>query len=209
MNNVLLFNYHLSICRQRRIIFAIDVIKYFLGTLNKGIRMKQILPTTLLSCALLTLGCLAEEPASTQVNTTTPTQTAPSDVTTKETSSSFMNMKQDEITSCGLNKLTQEEKAALQSCVKKYMDGTSKQVQLPDPIKLQSIDKDSKTIELADGQKFTYSNSNKKTIANWNVGDFIRVEPGKKKNGYVLFHVPSNKSIKVKERKEKHSSTEK
>lgn len=171
--------------------------------------MKPILPTTLLSCALFTICCLAEEPTSPQVNAPTQAQTVPSEVTPKETPTTFMNMKQDEMTSCGLNKLTPEEKAALQSCVKKYMDSASKQVQLPDPIKLQTIDKDSKTIELADGQKFTYSNSYKKTIANWNLGDFIRVEPGKKKNGYILFHVPSNKSIKVKEWKEKHSSTEK
>lgn len=165
--------------------------------------MKRIFSLTVTTLSLVTIFCIADETA--QASTPTPAPAPTEQVAPKP----FLNLKQDDWATYGLDKLTPEERSALETWIKKNIDLGKKDVaEKSEPIKLQAINKGAKTIELADGRKFELSASARKVASLWNVGDLIRVESGKKKNSVTLFHVPSNKSIKAKVASEKDKSTE-
>lgn len=145
---------------------------------------------------LLCLGttiCLAETPSD--------TATPPPSVKTEQ---SFLNMKPETICSCGLDKLTQDEKAALQTWIQKYSSECTAckcnacQSEVIAPVKVQSIKEGAKSVELADGRIFLLSSAARKIAVLWNVGDLIRVETTKKKKYSNLTHIPTGKVVKAK-----------
>lgn len=178
--------------------------------------MKQLIRLAIFSTFISSSCIFAEE--TTQPAAQPPELTAsqtiqqPLPTVPKETISytPFLSMKQEEWTTYGLNKLTQEERSALQAWIQNYAQSQAKMKDIPqsEPVKLQSIQKGAKTIELADGRKFSLSPSSRKVAILWNVGDMIRVEPGKKKGSVDLYHVDSKKSIKAKVYAQKDDSSE-
>ena len=147
--------------------------------------MKKYVP--LLFVCLSSL-CLADSPSE--------TTTAP--VVQSETKS-FLSMKPDEWTACGLDKLAKEERAALQTWIQHYVaDIKSVKEEIVSPVAIKSMKEGAKSIELADGRIYTLSSSARKVALLWNVGDLVKVEAIKKKKNVMLTHVSSNKTIKAK-----------
>lgn len=154
----------------------------------RTLSMKQYL--ALLAIGLSTTVCLAETTPMTEIQ---PTVTA-----VQTDTKPFLTMTQEEFNACGLGKITQDERSALQTWVQKYASGAFSKTELSAPIKIQALKDGAKIIELADGRSFSISSTAQKVAALWNVGDFVRIEQGKKKSYYSLTHSASGKSIKVK-----------
>ena len=147
-----------------------------------------------IACVVTSLG-FSEEAGVGEATTASPTE-----------AKSFLNMKSDDWCSCGMDKLSKEERDSLQRWIQQYAHDTKSakcdckkcECQEATPVKIQAIKEGGKTIELADGQVFSLSSSARKEAVLWNVGDLVRVEQAKRKKSFLLVHVPSGKKVKAK-----------
>ena len=157
--------------------------------------MNKVNSLSLSSLILMTMSCFGTEPSK-------------QDNITQGTPLSFLDMKQEECKACGIEKLTVDEKAALQSWIQKYGESKGEKEEGL-TLKIQAVKDGGKVLELEDGRILSIPSSSRKTVVLWNTGDMVRVEPSKKKNSFDLVHVSSGKKVKAKVKKDETSKDSK